>query len=280
MNKPTEALKLAEEALNRVINDWVSPDDMPFEDGEMPALDNAREAIAAIRDALAEHDHIAGAGKKVSDHIADAGKVMAEHVNQEPITIGNALRQSGLDVYERAGDLAFMVAVTKFSSLVQPVKQETVFDVDQMVNRFLGWKLPKDFAPDCGIEFHRIGKPNQPHYGRLAYEPVGTNLFTADQAKAMFEYCLQGLAKPVKQKPVGYLFRYPFPYSSIGPKFSKHKHSAEWEPVYAAPVERPWVDLTDDELLSIVSGYDFHGYLYRVINVVSKAISAFKEKNT
>ena len=47
-------LNLAGEALNRVINDWVSLDDLPFEDGEMPALDCARKALAAIREALAE----------------------------------------------------------------------------------------------------------------------------------------------------------------------------------------------------------------------------------
>lgn len=34
------------EALRRVVNDWVAPDGLPFEDGEMPALDAARAAIA------------------------------------------------------------------------------------------------------------------------------------------------------------------------------------------------------------------------------------------
>lgn len=34
------------EALRRVVNDWVEPDGLPFEDGEMPALDAARAAIA------------------------------------------------------------------------------------------------------------------------------------------------------------------------------------------------------------------------------------------
>ena len=34
------------EALKAVVNDWVAPDDLPFEDGEMPALDAARAAIA------------------------------------------------------------------------------------------------------------------------------------------------------------------------------------------------------------------------------------------
>jgi len=47
------------------------------------------------------------------------------------------------------------------------------------VDKFLSWKLPKDFYPDCGISFmHQT-------------EPIGTNLFTAVQAKEMFEYCLK-----------------------------------------------------------------------------------------
>ncbi len=25
--------------------------------------------------------------------------------------------------------------------------------INEMVSRFLCWKLPKDFAPDCGISF-------------------------------------------------------------------------------------------------------------------------------
>lgn len=51
--------------------------------------------------------------------------------------------------------------------------------IDKMVDRFLCWKLPADFAPDCGISFDS-------HNGQC--EPVGTNLFTAEQAKRMFEH--------------------------------------------------------------------------------------------
>ena len=60
--------------------------------------------------------------------------------------------------------------------------------VAAMVNRFLAWKLPADFLPDCGISF----KPeyNQHTPWPAKHEPVGTNLFTADQARAMFEHCL------------------------------------------------------------------------------------------
>jgi hypothetical protein len=59
--------------------------------------------------------------------------------------------------------------------------------IDKMVNRFLGWKLPDDFAPDCGISFAKF-HPN----GTTRFAPVGTNLLTADQARMMFEHVLAG----------------------------------------------------------------------------------------
>jgi len=67
-------------------------------------------------------------------------------------------------------------------------------DIADMVNRFLGWKMPKDFYPDCGITF----KHNETWGPYPNAWPVGTNLFTADQAKAMFEYCL---LSPAQQEP-------------------------------------------------------------------------------
>lgn len=59
-------------------------------------------------------------------------------------------------------------------------------DVDAMVSRFLGWTLPKDFAPDAGISFKPIPNPHGDPYPW----PTGTNLLHAGQAKAMFEYVL------------------------------------------------------------------------------------------
>lgn len=58
--------------------------------------------------------------------------------------------------------------------------------IKTMVDRFLGWRLPDDFAPDCGISFTPLGHPNG--------WPVGTNLLTAAQAEAMFRHAL-GLEK-------------------------------------------------------------------------------------
>lgn len=62
--------------------------------------------------------------------------------------------------------------------------------IDKMVDRFLRWKLPEDFAPDAGISFKRNFNENTPY--PMEHEPVGTNLLTADQAKAMLEHVLDG----------------------------------------------------------------------------------------
>lgn len=59
--------------------------------------------------------------------------------------------------------------------------------IDSMVYRFLGWKLPANFGPDAGISFKPYvpqQTPDSPLW------PSGTNLFTVDQARAMFEHAL------------------------------------------------------------------------------------------
>lgn len=56
-------------------------------------------------------------------------------------------------------------------------------DIKKAVDRFLCWPMPRDFAPDGYISFDRANATN-PHMW-----PIGTNLFTADQAREMFEHC-------------------------------------------------------------------------------------------
>ena len=57
-------------------------------------------------------------------------------------------------------------------------------DIDAMVNKFLAWRLPDDFYPDAGISFTPVTDPQWTHDSW----PVGTNLLTADQARAMFKH--------------------------------------------------------------------------------------------
>jgi hypothetical protein len=58
--------------------------------------------------------------------------------------------------------------------------------MDAIVSRFLAWKLPKTFSPDCWISFN-LPKEN---FDKPGFWPVGTNLLTSDEARAMLEHVL------------------------------------------------------------------------------------------
>lgn len=65
--------------------------------------------------------------------------------------------------------------------------------IKHMVNRFLCWKLPADFSPDAGISFKKTFNEHTAH--PMKHEPVGTNLFDANQADAMVRHMIEGLPK-------------------------------------------------------------------------------------
>lgn len=63
--------------------------------------------------------------------------------------------------------------------------------IKHMVERFLQWEFPYDFAPDGGIRF-------EPSSGDDAFDrPIGANLFTSSEAELMIRHMLVGL--PSKQ---------------------------------------------------------------------------------
>lgn len=74
-------------------------------------------------------------------------------------------------------------AVVGYSSDTKATKQVAV--TDEMVSRFLGWKLPQDFYPDCYVTFDR-----EKASASQASWPSGTNLLHAGQARAMLEHVL------------------------------------------------------------------------------------------
>lgn len=59
--------------------------------------------------------------------------------------------------------------------------------LNAMVDRFLCWQLPRDFGPDCYVRFDREKAEKNNIW------PIGTNLLTAEQAKAMFKECVPPL---------------------------------------------------------------------------------------
>jgi len=64
--------------------------------------------------------------------------------------------------------------------------QKEKSDISNMVDRFLSWKLPSDFMPDCGIKFDSESLKQWPDAW-----PTGTNLLNAIQAKEMIEYIIR-----------------------------------------------------------------------------------------
>lgn len=65
----------------------------------------------------------------------------------------------------------------------------TESDIKQMVNRFLGWRLPENFRPDAGISFKAEFNEHTPH--PMKHNPTGTNLFDSQQTEAMVRYMVE-----------------------------------------------------------------------------------------
>src|SRR5690349_4503313 len=87
---------------------------------------------------------------------------------------------------------------TESSSSSRPSEEDVRMSEEMLkaaVDRFLAWKLPATFSPDCGISFDGRGKDAR---GFDKGWPIGTNLFTADEARAMFEHCLANRAEDVR----------------------------------------------------------------------------------
>lgn len=74
----------------------------------------------------------------------------------------------------------------------QKGKSMTEDQIKYMVDRFLMWKLPEHFNPDNGISFTPTFNHHAPS-GPQKREPVGTNLFDAQQATAMVRHMIEGL---------------------------------------------------------------------------------------
>jgi len=103
--------------------------------------------------------------------------------------------------------------------------------IDHMVNRFLGWKLPKDFNPDCFIDFNR---DKADMYGW----PSGTNLFTADQARVMFEILTAEFAPDERPKATGEA-------STIGETSENKQLKHQF---FNARLGKPYVDPIESEI--------------------------------
>lgn len=122
----------------------------------------------------------------ISDAISlleKAKKQYVSHINDWP------------EAAQMVESINFTLGRAALAQQTPPEAPEDVIEalIKDAVNRFLGWKLPKDFNPDANIKFTPAVLPSTPQTYE-GYWPVGTNLFTDPQATQMFRYALAGAA--------------------------------------------------------------------------------------
>lgn len=63
--------------------------------------------------------------------------------------------------------------------------------IKHMTERFLGWRLPDNFAPDGGVSYSPTFNTGTSYEGKN--HPSGTNLFDYTQATAMVRHMVEGM---------------------------------------------------------------------------------------
>jgi len=130
--------------------------------------------------------------------------------------------------------------------------------IDQMVNAFLCWKLPQTFNPDCYISF----APKPDFRGYPPTWPVGTNLFSYTEAKAMVEHMVAALS-PAPTVPEGWRD------IASAPKDGTPMLGWNGECV----TEICWIDRPDDDgkFGWCCAGFSDGGMLYQLNNIMDTA---------
>ena len=136
MNKTTEALKLALDALNAMLTHMGMDED----EWTKPTFNQAREALAAIREALAEpvQEHESREDIAAKEMFEGFSKAWAEPVKQEPVY---AFRRRGLDDfytctkerYEELADMPNLFEVTTFYAAPVRTKDLTYEEVVEII---------------------------------------------------------------------------------------------------------------------------------------------------
>lgn len=136
------------------------------------------EAVTDAADPVAEEMRVARA-------IADAGN-------------GGRIIEDLSQVYMGGSDYPInCVKLAKAAIGATDRAKPTDAQIKHMVDRFLGWRLPENFNPDCGISFKKTYNENTPS-GPQKHEPTGTNLFDAEQATVMVRYMLEAPSSGVQ----------------------------------------------------------------------------------
>ena len=136
-------------------------------------------------------------------------------------------------------------------------------DIDKLVDRFLSWKLPKDFSPDGGISF----VPSKTHPDMW---PIGTNLFTADQAKEMLAH----ITGPLQAKLDRLMLEYCPDEMTPGQMENWGKHQRPVTPEQEAAVQRAvQSESVKPDTAKVPEGVDLVGWRWVPTEVYDAAVA-------
>lgn len=167
-------------------------------------MEEEGDPVAEVASLLADIEANAGLRAKVAQQAALVEKCMAAMNENADRGEKAEAKLAALEKQEPVAWLVYANGSHRYSTLTFDVSKvpdiyvggdvvalyaaagaASVPDIDGMVNRFLGWKLPQHFYPDCYVSFDREKASQSPHGW-----PIGTNLLTAEQARKMFEYVM------------------------------------------------------------------------------------------
>lgn len=105
--------------------------------------------------------------------------------------------------------------------------------IEYMVQRFLGWRLPENFNPDAGISFKRTFNEHTDH--PMKSEPTGTNLFDYGQAKEMIRYLIDGMPAAPAPSPEELAREFHETYERLAPEFGHETRKESAKPWSEVP---------------------------------------------
>lgn len=119
--------------------------------------------------------------------------------------------------------------------------------IKHMVDRFLSWRLPENFAPDAGISFKQTFNDHLPQPTK--HNPTGTNLFDATQADAMVRYMVEGVPREDRRE-VAWLIEAPG-QNYLGVSTLGGEHRFHWTKDHAKAL-RFWTRMQADDVMMAV----------------------------
>lgn len=170
-------------------------DDAPFDQNTAPADTDMAQALRALLDAVDDTQWEDATGLALAALEAHESRAQPAST-PDPEWLANLRRELRMSKITHnftltRDELAYILGDSLLAP--PPAQPASVAVTDEMVQRFLSWRLPEPWHPDNGISYQR---PNYAHAPAPHDWPTGTNLFDVHQARAMLEHVFAAASQP------------------------------------------------------------------------------------